>query len=52
MYTWPSLLVMIIFSLGMTLLSIMLGVESPGSVCVSSSSAPLPAISFSPLPAR
>ncbi|AIJ06874.1 MULTISPECIES: hypothetical protein [Edwardsiella] len=29
MYTWPSLLVMIIFSLGMTLLSIMLGVESP-----------------------
>ncbi|ACY85207.1 hypothetical protein RYR28_001558 [Edwardsiella piscicida] len=28
MYTWPSLLVMIIFSLGMTLLAIMLGVES------------------------
>ncbi|ACR69834.1 hypothetical protein AAGU66_11540 [Edwardsiella ictaluri] len=28
MYTWPNLLVIIIFSLGITLLSTMLGVES------------------------
>ncbi|QPR27696.1 hypothetical protein I6G97_14950 [Edwardsiella hoshinae] len=28
MSTWPSLLITVIFSLGMTLLSIMIGVES------------------------